>query len=162
MSNEANVCGANSTLDQSWYQSKLDLAIESNDYTLASVILYRIAEKNVSDLLAYHFPFSQWDLAPYHHIADVFMAHKQMLFPGSQFALPMRPGFSDKLIFIKLLLPESIDLEQVARVIEQAETRHQSWLIHGESIITREVFMRMQRDFEPVLTLPDKMVRAEK
>jgi len=143
----ANHCSVRQSPSIDWYWNKLDQSLNTLDYTLASVVLYRIMEKQVTDLINACFPFNDWALSPYRQIATQFLAHKQDLFPGIPAILPHRPGFTDKLLFIRLLWPKSLSLALIKDMVIQADIRHKSWLIHGSSVIREDEFIRMQRVF---------------
>ena len=142
-----NFCTVEQSPNIDWYWNKLDQSLNALDYTLAAVVLYRILEKQVTDLIDECFPFNDWALSPYRQIATQFIDHKQTLFSGFPAVLPHRPGFTDKLLSIRLLWPKSLSLKLVKSIIEQAEIRHKCWLIHGKSIICKDEYIAMQKVF---------------
>ncbi|MEA3287261.1 MAG: hypothetical protein U9Q77_07790 [Candidatus Marinimicrobia bacterium] len=134
-----------------WYKTQLEEAQSRADFTLASVILYRILEKQATDLLNIHFPFTDWTHSPYSQIKNQIMVRKQVLFPASSVHLPFKPGLTDKLLAISIFWPDSIQIQLIEKVVEHAETRHRAWLVHGDVMVTKKAYEAMQNVFTEIL-----------
>jgi len=115
--------------------------LHEKDYLMTILSTYRILDLAVLHLLQDIEKFESWEKGIYAEIREDFV-HIAEGFLGKKALNQERPGFIENIILLAMLT-DDISPEDVLNVLNAAQIRHQTWLMHGYYFPEKQDAMRM-------------------
>jgi len=145
------ITGTRINLEPSLILAEAKRLSAGGSHTLAALYIYRAADLAISRFIDKNNPFESWETDPYVTIGSSFIALKRSLIGSTSSLLPVRLGFSDKMICVHLIYPGLLTFCHLEKCLAAAGVRHKSWLAHGDYDITGDEIDLMTSVFEPLI-----------